>query len=418
MDRNVHARVLLLALLVVLGFFHVSAESCYDTALAAYRDGRYDEAIAALAGSGLSAGEANLLGWAHLQAGNKERAVEAFERSLELEPGLHDSHCGLGFTYLRSQAYAQAVESFEQALPGSPGAECLQGHATALAALGRPDSAEQVEDSAVDEPPTEYVARGKYFWRRSGDDPFEIVYVKGVNLSFAKPGKHVTEFPRDTEAYLEWFRLVREMNANVIRIYTILPPEFYRALREFNRARDSADRLLLVQGIWAELPREFRFRDAGYVEQIRQEIRSAVDVVHGRAKIAQRYGHAHGEYRTDVSNDVLAFIFGREWEPSAVSRFHKIDTGDAFRGEYLTIESANPLETWLTEMLDHLVGYEKRTYTAQRPTAWMNWPTLDALRHPSEATFAESLVFRRKTGERSIGVPPADEIYEDRKSVV
>ena len=268
MDTHVHVRVLPAALLVVLAVLPAVADSRYDTALSAYRDGRYAEAIVALSGAELTAGEANLLGWAHLQAGNKDPSIDAFERSLELEPGLHDSHCGLGFTYLRSQAYEQAVESFEQALVGSPGAECVQGHATALAALG-PDSAEQVEAYAV--PPTEYVARGKYFWRRSGDDPFEILYVKGVNMSFARPGKYITEFPRETRAYLEWFRLIHEMNANVIRVYTILAPEFYHALREFNRGREAAERLLLIQGIWAELPAESRFRDAGYVGTVRQE---------------------------------------------------------------------------------------------------------------------------------------------------
>jgi len=388
-----------------------AAASRYDTALAAYREGRYTDAIAALTGGPvLKAGEANLLGWAYLQAGDTEQAIGAFTRSLELAPRMHDSYCGLGFTYFRSEAYAKAVESFEQAVAGSPGPECLQGYTSALAALPQAIP----EPTAVEpEQAAEFVARGKYFWRRSGTDPFEIVYVKGVNLSFAKPGKYLTEFPRNTDAYLDWFRLVREMNANVIRIYTILRPEFYRALRDFNRGRDAADRLLLVQGIWAELPEESRFRDADYVEQIRQEIRSAVDVVHGRANIAQRYGHAHGDYRTDVANDVLAFIFGREWEPSAVNRFHAIDTRGAFDGEYLTIESANPMETWLTEMLDHLVGYEQQTYTTQRPVAWMNWPTLDALHHPSEATFAESVPFRRAAGERSIGVPPVDEIYDD-----
>ena len=381
----------------------------YDTALAAYREGRYEDAIAALAGSGLKAGEVNLLGWAHLQAGNREQAVGAFEQSLELDPGLHDSHCGLGFTYLRSESFAQAVVSFAQAAAGDPGAECMQGYATALAAV----AASPEPAPAAPETPTDYVARGKYFWQSSGEEPFRIVYVKGVNLSFAKPGKHVTEFPRDTGSYLEWFGLVREMNANVIRVYTILPPEFYVALRDFNSGRDAADRLLLVQGIWAELPEESRFRDAAYIEQVQNEIRSAVDVVHGRANIAHRYGHAHGVYRADISNHVLAFIFGREWEPSAVSRFHGIDTTDAFRGEHLVIESANPMEAWLTEMLDHLVGYERTAHAAQRPVAWMSWPTLDPLQHPSEATFAESIVFRRAAGERSIGTPPADEIYDD-----
>ncbi|NIV74206.1 MAG: hypothetical protein GWN37_05070, partial [Gammaproteobacteria bacterium] len=316
----------------------------------------------------MSAGEENLLGWALLQSGRRQRAIGAFERSLEIEPALHDSFCGLGFAYLRGAEYATSLEYFDRAAQGDPGPECIQGRDRAHAAA----AAHTVSIKSEPQPAVDYVARGNYFWRRAGDAPFEIVYVKGVNLSFARPGKHITEFPRETAVYLEWFGLVREMHANVIRVYTILPPEFYQALLEFNLERDMRDRLLLVQGIWAELPEGSRFRDAAYVSEVQAEIRSAVDVVHGRASIEHRYGHAHGEYHANVSNHVLAFIFGREWEPSAVSRFHDIDSTDRFRGEYLGIDTANPMEAWLTEMLDGLVAYEQKAYGTQRPVAWMS----------------------------------------------
>nr|NIM64345.1 tetratricopeptide repeat protein [Acidobacteriota bacterium]NIQ86514.1 tetratricopeptide repeat protein [Acidobacteriota bacterium] len=388
------------------------AQSRYETALTAYREGRYADAVAALSGPQLQAGEVNLLGWAHLQAGDGARAVAAFQRSLRLDPAMHDSHCGLGFAYLRARDFARAVASFDRAAAGSPGPECSAGRARALQALEEAAPSGRAEVAATGLP-TEFLARGEYFWRRVGDGPFEPLYVRGVNLSFARPGKHITEFPRETRTYDEWFRLVSEMNANVVRVYTILPPEFYRALADFNSRREPRERLLLIQGIWAELPEGSRFRDRAYVREAHDEMRNAIDVVHGRATIERRYGHAHGTYRVDVSNHVLAFIFGREWEPSAVGAFHALDGADEFKGRYLSIASANPMESWLAEMLDHLIAYEHETYATQRPVAWMNWPTLDALEHPSEATFAESLAFRRQAGETDIGIPPANEIYDD-----
>lgn len=42
---------------------------------------------------------------------------------------------------------------------------------------------------------------------------------------------------------------MREMNTDVVRVYTILPPHFYEALYEFNSTRE--DTLWLIQGIWS-----------------------------------------------------------------------------------------------------------------------------------------------------------------------
>src|SRR3989337_3852672 len=109
---------------------------------------------------------------------------------------------------------------------------------------------------------------------------------------------------------------MKEMNANVIRTYTILPPQFYKALRQFNAERKGDDKLFLMQGIWVELPEADDFRESGYMDEVMKEIRNAIDAVHGDASIPHRYGHAHGIYTDDVSNYVAGYIFGREWERS------------------------------------------------------------------------------------------------------
>jgi len=411
----------------------------YDTALEHYRAGRHSAVIELLGGKpDLDAGEANLLGWSYLKSAERALAIASFERSVARDPEAYDSYCGLGFSHLQLGDLERAVERFEQAIAGMErDTDCRMGLANVLWRLGRTDRAGEVYKEILGLDPgnsvarsriaslsrpepeeesaktVEFVARGNYFWMRGGEAEPSVVYVKGVNVSFGMLGKFVTEFPTEEGAYLEWFRLIDDMNANLVRVYTILPPEFYSALKAFNRDRAPEDRLLLIQGIWATLPPSHDFRDPSYLEQLRFEIRDAVDVVHGNAEIPHRYGHAYGIYRADISEYLLAFIFGREWEPGAVAVYNEEGPGGDYEGEYIGITGANPMERWLAEMLDHLAGVEDSGYGAQRPLAWMSWPPLDPLHHPSEATYNETLVFRAVAGEDVPPPLPTHKIFDD-----
>src|SRR5690606_10352708 len=102
------------------------------------------------------------------------------------------------------------------------------------------------------------------------------------------------------------------MHANTLRLYTILPPPFYRALRAWNLTH--ADRTLwLVHGVWTELPPDHDFDHPAWKEGFRQEMRRVVDLLHGNATIPVRPGHAGGRYDADVSRWTLGYILGREW---------------------------------------------------------------------------------------------------------
>jgi len=66
-------------------------------------------------------------------------------------------------------------------------------------------------------------------------DVWRPFYIKGVNLGVALPGRYPSEFPEDSSRYEGWLDSLAAMNANALRVYTILPPTFYRALRSWNR---------------------------------------------------------------------------------------------------------------------------------------------------------------------------------------
>ena len=416
----------IILLLFVLGVSGISwSADLYDEALQKYKEGNYAAAIDILSKKRQKdAGDHNLLGWSYLNAAETESAIREFRSSLSADPSLQDSYCGLGYTHFRLTQFDNAIENFTKGLSKDrKSIDCLVGLGLAYEKLHNNKKSEFIfrEVLALDKDnqiakekleilpshnpdvsekgSTAFYAKGDYFWIRQAHAQFQPIFVKGVNMSFALPGKFPSEFPEDEKIYLEWLTRAGEMNANVIRVYTILPPQFYQAFRRYNDSKKSDGKLYLIQGIWAELPDNSNFRDPGYLHETKTEIANAVDAVHGNAKIAHRFGHAHGVYRYDMSDYVLGFIFGREWEPPDVISFNKMKLENHFTGDYLSITNANPMEVWLTEVLDYLISYETDHYISQRPVTFMNWPPLDPLYHQTEAMFEEQVAFRKKTGE-------------------
>lgn len=56
----------------------------------------------------------------------------------------------------------------------------------------------------------------------------------GSQYRFVRSRKWFTEFSYDEALYLKWFEQIGAMNANTIRVYTLLPPQFYSALVYYN----------------------------------------------------------------------------------------------------------------------------------------------------------------------------------------
>ena len=144
-----------------------------------------------------------------------------------------------------------------------------------------------------------------------------------VNRGAALPGKHPSEFPPDDGTYEGWSRTMADMGANAVRVYTIHPPHFYKALRDWNVAHpDSA--LWLIHGVWTELPpgpHESEYDNPAWNGAFFDEMRRVVDLIHGQAAIAPRAGHASGLYASSVAEWTLGYIIGREWEPYSAHEF-------------------------------------------------------------------------------------------------
>ncbi len=339
------------------------------------------------------------LGWCRYRSGAFGEAAKLFERELRLQPNDVDAQIGLGYARLQQGDVKKARAYFRAAMVRRPdSADAKRG--LSLAALRSPGEELRFAPDADPARPIAVPARARadFLEVREVDGSYTPIFVKGINLGAALPGKYPTEFPRDSLVYQNWLATMADLGANAVRVYTLLPPEFYRALAAHN-AQPSARKLWLLQGSWAELPDDDEFSDSSYVEEFEREISGVIDAIHGDLVLPPRPGHASGIYDTDASSSLLALIIGREWEPYAVKAFDARHLErSSWSGTYFKVDGAQAMETWIARMCDFAAGYEAKRYRTLHPLTFANWPTLDPLRHETESSRDEEDAWRAKYG--------------------
>ncbi len=372
-------------------------------------------------------------GWRALRANDLEPARRAFTDA-ERRCATADGATGLGLVALRRHELAAARAAFDRALIlDSVHFDALTGRALVAyrggdvtvtrALLERAlrivpgDSLARAILAALPAPldtsplparvrPAQTIVAARAGVRRlevpDGHGAFRPLWVKAMNIGAALPGRHPSEFPPDDGTYDSWLALVDSLGANAVRVYTIHPPHFYRALARWNAAHPARP-LWLLHGVWTEPPpgeHEERYDDPAWQQAFLDEMRRVVDLVHGQAIIPHRAGHASGRYDADVSQWTLGWIIGREWEPYSVAgHVARRPRDTTFHGRFVSSEGGNALETWMARVSDWMIAYEMDAYNAQRPLAYTNWPTLDPLHHPTESTKDEETMWLRRRGE-------------------
>ncbi|MBQ8390829.1 MAG: hypothetical protein IJX52_07630 [Oscillibacter sp.] len=221
---------------------------------------------------------------------------------------------------------------------------------------------------------------------------FEAFEIRGVNMGSGEPGEWSTDFAIDEETYLRWFREMKDMGANTLRIYTVQSDTFYNAFYEFNQ--DNPDPLYLIHGVWVNDYIQNSHRDAydtEFYEAFRKNCRIMLDVIHGNKKISlgEMASAGHGTYTKDISPWVIGYILGVEWEDVTVvytdEKYEADPEYTQYRGKYFyTTEDATPFEAMLARIGDDVVDYESTRYKEQRLVAFSNWPTTDPFDYPAE----------------------------------
>lgn len=230
---------------------------------------------------------------------------------------------------------------------------------------------------------------GKSILLKSGDN-FTDFEIKGVNLGSAIPGEWSADYAIDEATYLRWFGQIQEMGANTIRVYGVQSDAFYNSFYSYNRNNQKP--LYLIQGVSINDYVQFSHRDAfndEFIESFTDNARTAVDVIHGRKKIqlGRKATSASGSFTKDVSDWVIGYILGIDWEPSTVAYTNEKykDSNLSYKGEYMyTKDGAAPFEIMLATVGDEMIEYESKKYETQRLIAFSNHPGADPFTYPED----------------------------------
>lgn len=220
------------------------------------------------------------------------------------------------------------------------------------------------------------------------DGKWQKTFMAGVNIGAGEPGIFPGELTISYDTYFKWFEQISAMNANCIRVYTAMRPQFYDALRDFNEKSENP--LFLFQGVWMN-EEDIQSLSDVYAENQKiyqsftADALALVDIIHGKGTLPERAGYASGTYTSDVSKWFGGWILGIEWEPNLVINTNTNNADkSSFDGAYLYTQGASPFEAFLASVGNEVIKYETETYKFQAPLAFANWITTDPITHPGE----------------------------------
>ena len=197
-------------------------------------------------------------------------------------------------------------------------------------------------------------------------------------------------FQLTLDDYFAWFSLTEELGVDIIRVYTLQPPDFYQSLYLWNSGKSKP--ILIMHGIWSPEEQLMGPTDEGadawdptITEIFLYEIHKVVNAIHGNASIPIVSGDAGGEYTYDITPYQVGYIVGTEWYPYSITVTNgahpippTLNTSTTFINPTV---NANAFETWLAMMLE-IVAETDMAYGWQIPLALSNWPSTDPITHP------------------------------------
>ncbi|NIK78776.1 hypothetical protein FHS15_003922 [Paenibacillus castaneae] len=208
------------------------------------------------------------------------------------------------------------------------------------------------------------------------------LFIKGVNIGTSLPGIPEGSFPDETTLYNGWLEQIGLMNANAIRVYTLMPSGFYRALDIYNSNHPNKQ-LYLFQNISpGSEPPLGNYLDKDYIAAYKKAAEDTIDAIHGNTTIQIKDGQHSDLYMNDVSGYILGYFVDPGLSPAHVAVTDNANPAYKYKGDYVRSGAgATPSESWLASVADQIYQYEQKQYQMQHPAAIVSIPELDTLQH-------------------------------------
>lgn len=223
------------------------------------------------------------------------------------------------------------------------------------------------------------------------DKGWQDFKIKGIELSSFKPQDKKNKTGIDKNQVTNWLQDIEDLGMNVIKIPSIQPPAFYRALAEFNEGKKDA--LYFLHEIKIDekaLLADHNIFSTKLQRNFKKDIKNTINAIHGRSLIFNnKRGHS-GIYLKDVSKYNLGYIIGGNTNPEIITLSNsRYQDKTSFSGDYYSLKDGKAFDVFVAQSLDYLSKYEDSKYQQITLVSYLSSVETDALDYRHEAKFTK-----------------------------
>lgn len=191
----------------------------------------------------------------------------------------------------------------------------------------------------------------------------EDLNIVGMNLNASWPGESLSENNISEKKYMQWFKEMRAMHVNSIRVNKIMPNTFYNALKKYNENHSKPLYLLQSIPITREDLKKQVESTASICKYTKERIEQVVDVVHGHYTPFVNVSEDR-VYNADVSDWLLGYSLSNDLSYDDYLYAEVMLDQKSYKGDFIkSSKKASLVETYMAKLADKVLSYEYQEYS-------------------------------------------------------